>query len=137
MDLLRSLAVHFLILCFMEKVTSIEIETFQTNGVGKKAHREIFMSMEIFDANQGIGKNKPKGHITSRINEYNKRVKEKMMKNKINDFVNIYEKQIEDDKNSSPKVEVIDTEEAMTSYKDPCKARPCHHQAICISIGKI
>ena len=59
-----------------------------------------------------------------------------MMKNEINDFVNIYKKQIEDDKNASPKVEVIDTKEATTSYKDPCKAQPCHLQAICISIGK-
>ena len=120
MDLQRALIVHFLALCFIEQLTSIEIVTLKTKGQGKENH---------------------KTHIRNKLKNIHKDIKEIIMRKEIKHFVDTYKSKMET--NESPKVEVIDAaingtgdEQTETNYTIPCKTNPCHYQAICISIGE-
>ena len=120
MDLQRALIVHFLALCFIEQLTSIEIVTLKTKAEGKENH---------------------KTNIRNKLKNIHKDIKEIIMRKEIKHFVDKYKSKMEN--NESTKVEVIDgaingfgDEESQTNYSNPCKTNPCHYQAICISIGE-
>ena len=118
MDLQRALILHFLALCFIEQLTSIEIVTLKTKGQGKHMT-----------------------HIRNKLKNIHKDIKEVIMRKEIKHYVDTYKSKM--DKNESPKVEVIDgaingngDEQTETNYTNPCITNPCHFQAICIYIGE-
>ena len=120
MDLSRSLMVYFLILCFIEKMTSIEIVTLKTKGTQQY-----------------------KTLIKDKTQRSQKEIKDTNMRKDIKSFIDKYKNV----KSVIPKVEVIDAaingtgSEGMEipeiNSTDPCQTNLCHHQAICISIGKM
>eukprot|EP00091_Calanus_sinicus_P008920 TRINITY_DN21218_c0_g1_i1.p1 TRINITY_DN21218_c0_g1~~TRINITY_DN21218_c0_g1_i1.p1 ORF type:complete len:146 (-),score=16.93 TRINITY_DN21218_c0_g1_i1:12-449(-) len=123
MDLQRALIVHFLISCFLEQLTSIEIVTLKTKGSGKDMD---------------------KNHVRNKLKNIHKKMNEIIMRKEVRHLVDTYKSKMA--ANESPKVEVIDgavhgtddeqTETTHKNYTNPCKTSPCHFQAICISIGE-